>query len=207
MKRLELWLLLAILLSFSFCLFEKNKQVRPLEDLDTYESIVNGSFDHTVTIVVWHPNCEKCELIEEHIAIFSEQMRGLAVTYHLNCEQFTSMLADIEIAPMCKEKEQKRLPFIMFITPPKDRFDPITGKRNMAYQSEYAGSSNPRHLIAFTDKVMPNYVIRIRSQQEISNFLESTDFPIKVVLFTKKLQTSILYKGLASHFYQRLQVL
>eukprot|EP00825_Cyclidium_porcatum_P040439 TRINITY_DN5111_c0_g2_i5.p1 TRINITY_DN5111_c0_g2~~TRINITY_DN5111_c0_g2_i5.p1 ORF type:complete len:672 (-),score=172.46 TRINITY_DN5111_c0_g2_i5:332-2347(-) len=108
-----------------------------------------------------------------------------------------------QFVPMCNPKYENQLPMVSFFEPPLVKINPYTKQPNPAKDHKYEGRASLKDFESFAKKYIPVYRTAIKTEDELEEFLSNQQLN-KVLLFTNKKDTSILYKGLTAHYKDRL---
>ena len=89
---------------------------------------------------------------------------------------------------------------------PKVRINPYTNEQNNYSETVVKESNlNAKSLYTFMTAGIPDYSVDL-SNENIDDYLNNKDSVNKLILFTDKEKTPLLFKGLSTHFYDRLSL-
>lgn len=132
-----------------------------------------------------------------------EKYDGIIESNEVDCELLWHEENNQKMLPMCDPKHADRLPIISFMEPPQVKINPVTKQPNTAQDHVYQGEGSLREFEKFAKRYLPVYRTKIQDESQLDDFLENEQLN-KVLLFTDKKDTSILYKGITAHFKDRL---
>ncbi|CAD8111869.1 unnamed protein product [Paramecium sonneborni] len=194
---------IAILCSLSVGLFENSYLIKHANKLQDFRDILESEF---VSLVYFYSDsCENCQKAASLIEKVAEDQEGLINVYGTNCDEIIKDPQSNNQLPYCSPDVIQHLPQITFFEPPSQKINPYTKEKMIATEHRFQGEANPQSLGQYGYKFIPNHVIRINNMEEFKNF-ETTDSKLnKVILFTKRKETSALLKALNLHYYERVK--
>lgn len=129
------------------------------------------------------------------------KLEYLADVILTDCSEDSEIIADFEL---CKDsKDPKSFPKLKILSPPKFKINPYTKKKASYSEIPYSQSSISETLIYnFVSKNISSKGIKLN----IDNHTQMIENPNlnKVLLFTDKPQSGLIFKGLSCYFYDRI---
>eukprot|EP00775_Hariotina_reticulata_P011263 gene11263-11412_t len=142
------------------------------------------------------PDCQDCLALVPQLRKVASNLKGIATVGTVNC-------ADADAAKTCRAYGVQRVPRVV-VFKPGTGVNPYTGDALKEYQ-EYAGPAIAKALAAaVTDTLDDSLVDKISSSQQHAEFLQKQPELAKVLLFTDKAATTVLYKALSWAYQHRL---
>lgn len=132
----------------------------------------------------------------------NEKLKNLIKIMIIDCDQ-----QDFSLRNVCKEThpEHDSFPRMVLFIPPNQKHNPYTKQKNSYTEKAYLEKKvTYKSLYSFITDSIQDYSINLTSSN-IDTFLESNDMN-KLILFTDKDKTPLLYRGLSSYFYDRLRL-
>ncbi|EAS02957.1 hypothetical protein TTHERM_00494090 (macronuclear) [Tetrahymena thermophila SB210] len=194
-------IILGLLISTAFCLFENDNLVKPITTLEQIEQVRNGGVDRLSVVIYWHEDSTQTPTIEKPIYDLAQQYEGFFSIYQVDCEFFS----EEEIKYCGHENTVRDLPVVEIFAPPSSKTNPITKKPNEVKVLKYGGSIDAKSISTFAIPHMPSYVIRRPSLSQLSKNILSQVEHKKVFLFTNKEETPALFKALSAIYRYRLK--
>ena len=126
------------------------------------------------------------------------------ISHRLDCVAMILLIDCDHVVPSdvshCKSRD---FPKIKLLVPPMFKFDQQTRKMNHHVEVEFSEEDvSEDTLYKFITKNVPSYSSKI-TNEHAQNFLNQPLFN-KIILFTEKDKTPLIYKGLSSLFYDRI---
>lgn len=130
----------------------------------------------------------------------SEKLEYLAGIILIDCSLNPE---DFENCKLGNQEKEDRFPVISIFVPPELKFNPYTKKMNRHYERLYDRKEYSENLAySFLTSNILNKGSKLDSDN-IQNFLENSDYN-KLILFTDKKQTPLIFRGLSNYFYNQL---
>ena len=156
-------------------------------------------------LFAYHEENEQSIKAIEELKKVENKLRGYANFLLIGChlEAFQN-----DNTKMCKEsKDSNIFPIISGIVPVALRMNPYTKKIENNNEVPFTSSTKDESTISkFVTSKIPNFVESIRSEKEYKDKVEGGDKINKVVLFSEKKDAPVIYKALATHFRNKLQL-
>ena len=129
------------------------------------------------------------------------KLQYLAGIITTDCSEDAETKSDL---PLCEDtKEPQSFPRLKALIPPKFKLNPYTKKKSSYSEVAYnQGSVSENSIYTFLTKNIANKGIKLNSENHKS-MIENPDFN-KVLLFTDKPQSGLIFKGLSCYFYDRI---
>jgi hypothetical protein len=128
-------------------------------------------------------------------------MTNLAQVIMVNC--FTSDYMDKDVCQRGPDVKDG-FPRMVLLSPPKLKFNPYTGKENSYTEKKYTEREvTPKILYNFITDGITDYSVSLHNDN-IDDFLNNVEMN-KMILFTDKDKTPLLYRGLSGEFYDRIK--
>ena len=193
-----LLLSLLLLLPSSISLFDSSSLL--LTELNTFAQIQEALNSPSLVSMFFYSSydCPKCAQAEPHIFKFAEEMNGLVKVNHLDCDKLWDEGDLKEKFPICNPKNVKNLPQLVFYAPP------LPSSSN-PQEFVYTGEVSAKAISKFAGERMPAYRELIESEHRLKEILALPGN--KVVLFTDRVDTPTLYRGISSHFLGKMHFL
>lgn len=159
--------------------------------------------DHETTyfLYYYHPDSENSKKGIDFLKELKTKLEYLVEMLLVNCQ--TSEYKD---KPVCKKPENVKdgFPRMVMLSPPKVKINPYTNKENSYTEKKFQDKEvSQRTLYKFMTENIPDYSIELNNNN-IDAFLKEADYN-KLILFTDKDHTPLLYRGLSGYFYDRLK--
>jgi hypothetical protein len=130
----------------------------------------------------------------------SKKLNYLANILMIDCDE-----VEPKDTPGCQKDPEAAdgFPKMEVFSPPEYKFNPYTKKMNSHIRRLYDSQEVSENLIYnFITKNIPSRAVRL-SPENFENFANNYEFN-KVILFTDKSKTPLLFRGLSNFFYDRL---
>ncbi len=178
--------------------FDRILSIR-LKHIDGLAKILNET-DQTYLAYFYVKGSENSKMGAEFLTKVSEKLDFLAGILMIDCEDFIPR----DFAFCQKDPEAKDgFPKMVVYKPPEYRVNPYTQQRVPHEEIVYAQKEvSEASIYNFLTGHILNKSIKVNSEN-IESFLANRLFN-KVLLFTDKTQTPLLYRGLSSFYYDRL---
>ncbi|CAD8209302.1 unnamed protein product [Paramecium pentaurelia] len=194
---------LAVLCSISVALFENSYLIKNANKLQDFRDILESEF---VSLVYFYSDqCENCQRAAGLIEKVAEDQEGIINVYGTNCDEINKDPKSNEQIPYCSSDVIQHLPQITFFEPPRQSINPYTNEKMIATEHRFQGEASPQSLGQYGYKFIPNHVIRINTLEELKKFETSDSKLNKVILFTKRKETSPLLKAMNIHYLERVK--
>lgn len=185
---MALWIF-TLLIASALGLFETSEYVQEILSRETLQKEAENP-DFLTFVLVYTSDSPKSRLLIDPITTISVRFHDYMRFFAYDCAYDPKT---------CSPEIKESLPMISAYVP--GGMNPYTGKP-LVYQRNYEGSGSPDELGSFLRKNTP-YLGTYLTTENLEGFLADT--LNKVILFTNKDSTPILYKGLTSHFRGRLE--
>ncbi|CAK63922.1 unnamed protein product (macronuclear) [Paramecium tetraurelia] len=197
------FILIALLTLSTQALFENSYTIKSANKMQDFRAILESDF---VSLVYFYTEeCENCQMAASLVEKVAEDQEGIINVFGANCDQINKDPNSVNKLPYCSEDMLEQLPQISFFEPPQFKINPYTKEPMIATEHRFQGEASPQSLGTFGHKFIPNHVIRINTLEELKQF-ETTDPKLnKVLLFTKKKETSPILKSLNLHYFERVK--
>ncbi|KAF9430336.1 protein disulfide isomerase (PDI) protein [Podila epigama] len=154
--------------------------------------------DHLVMVEFYAPWCGHCKNLTPHYKAAAKNLYGIAKLAAIDCD-------DDKNKPICGQYGIKGFPTIKVF--PANR----SGKSNVKYPRDYQGERSGRAIVDHLVQMLPNDIQIVSSNpssERITNIDEfvAAEDSARALLFTKKITSSNMYKGLATDFRRRMVV-
>ncbi|WIA14176.1 hypothetical protein OEZ85_002717 [Tetradesmus obliquus] len=142
------------------------------------------------------PDCQACHALMPDLQKVAANLKGIASVATVNC-------GNVHSVRTCRAFGVREFPrLLVFKTGTKT--NPYTGGAMKEFD-KYAGAPGARALVsAVTDKLDDSQISHISSSSEHEAFLQQQPKLAKVLLFTDKNASTVLYKGLSWSYARRL---
>ena len=197
---ITLFSLILFFLSFNLSKSQSEIKTLPGKRFNTQEEISQylKTTDLTVLVFYYRPESEKSNSVAENLKIVYSKLQYLIEYILVNCDDNRME----ECTPLDDSMEEDFFRIEVYV-PPEYKFNPYTKEINMHQKMLYTKTS-------ITDKALYNFLTKtIISREQIitsENFenFKSRDDLNKVILFTNKKTSPLMYRGLSGYFYDRL---
>ncbi|KAK3813720.1 MAG: hypothetical protein JOS17DRAFT_761398 [Linnemannia elongata] len=152
--------------------------------------------NHVVMLEFYAPWCGHCKNLVPQYKAAAKNLNGIAKMAAIDCD-------DDKNKPLCSQYGIQGFPTIKIF--------PANRKGGAKYPKDYQGERSAKAIVSELVKMLPNDVQLLSANPtsekiiNIDEFAADTSSP-RAVLFTKKLTTSNMYKGLATEFKDRMVV-
>jgi hypothetical protein len=167
--------------------------------MEGLDQLLNNT-DLTYLVYYYKPTSRNSIHGGQFLKSISEKLDYLAGFLLVNCE--TVIPQDLEI---CKKDPEAKdgYPKMELYVPPEYKFNPYTKKVNKYIRKVYDKMEvSETHIYNFITNNIPARSIKVTSEN-VENFLSNIEFN-KVLLFTDKPKTPLLFRGLSNWFYDRI---
>ncbi|KAF9907231.1 protein disulfide isomerase (PDI) protein [Linnemannia zychae] len=152
--------------------------------------------NHVVMVEFYAPWCGHCKNLVPQYKAAAKNLNGIAKMGAINCD-------DDKNKPLCGQYGIQGFPTIKIF--------PANRKGGVKYPKDYQGERSAKAIVDQLVKMLPNDVQLVSSNpssEKIINIdeLAADTTSTRAVLFTKKLTTSNMYKGVATEFKDRIVV-
>ncbi len=155
----------------------------------------------TYFLFYYHPDSENSKQGIKFLREIVPKLEYLAEVLLVNCQA-----SDYAERSVCaKPKEVKDgFPRMVVLIPPKVKFNPYTKKPNSYVEKKYTEQEvSPKSLYKFITDNIPDFSVHLNNEN-IDDFLNDYEFN-KLILFTDKETTPLLYRGLSGYYYDRVK--
>ncbi|KAF9542302.1 protein disulfide isomerase (PDI) protein [Mortierella hygrophila] len=152
--------------------------------------------NHVVMVEFYAPWCGHCKNLVPQYKAAAKNLKGIAKMAAIDCD-------DDKNKPLCSQYGIQGFPTIKIF--------PANRKGGVKYPKDYQGERSAKAIVSELVKMLPNDVQLLSANPtsekiiNIDEFAADTSSP-RAVLFTKKLTTSNMYKGLATEFKDKMVV-
>lgn len=149
----------------------------------------------------YRSSADHAQIVEYLVNELGLANKNLFKVVAVDCET----LVGGDALPICSEEHKDNLPQILFLEPPATLINPYTKQPMQPIEHRYQGDGTPAAVGSFAKKKMPSFSTKISSKPELDKFLQSDLIENKVILFTNKKETPLLYRALTSEYRDRLE--
>ncbi|KAF9190339.1 protein disulfide isomerase (PDI) protein [Haplosporangium sp. Z 11] len=163
----------------------------------TFDAEVMNS-DHLVMVEFYAPWCGHCKNLVPHYKAAAKNLHGIVKMAAIDCD-------DDKNRPTCSQYGIKGFPTIKVFPPSKN------GKKGVKYPKDYQGERSAKAMVDFLVKMVPNDIKLVTSNPSSEKIINIDEFSAnenepRALLFTNKLTSSNMYKGLATDMKDRMVV-
>ncbi|KAF9997607.1 hypothetical protein BGZ65_006821, partial [Modicella reniformis] len=163
----------------------------------TFQSEVIDS-NHLVMVEFYAPWCGHCKNLAPHYKSAAKNLYGIAKLGAIDCDEDKNR-------PICGQYDIKGFPTLKIF--PASR----TGKKGVKYPSDYQGERSAKAIVDHLIKMLPNDIKLVSSNPSSEKITNIDDFIVnetepRALLFTSKMTSSNMYKGLATDMKDRMIV-
>lgn len=170
------------------------KSVVGFEDLENYKKVN----DMTIFTYYYRPDSKNSYAILGFIYRIHEKLEYLVDLAFIDCS-----LPENESLNECFSKNLDEYPQMYVLIPPQFKFNPYTKKEEVFRSVKYTNSSvTEQELYKFVSNSITSKGIKLTSETS-KDYLKHPSFN-KVILFTDKSQSGLIFKGLSNYFYDRI---
>ena len=199
-SRFLVYILILFFLSFNIIKAESEIKTLPGKRLNTQDEISEylKKTDLTILVFYYRTEADKSNSVAESLKIVYSKLQYLLEYILVNC--------DDNGMEECRENDDETEDEFFRIevyVPPEYKYNPYTKELNKHQKMLYTKKT-------ITDKALYNFLTKtIISREQIitnenyENFKSRNDFN-KVILFTNKKNSPLMYRGLSGYFYDRL---
>ncbi|KAF9345884.1 protein disulfide isomerase (PDI) protein [Mortierella sp. AD094] len=154
--------------------------------------------NHLVMVEFYAPWCGHCKNLAPQYKAAADNLHGIVKMGAIDCDNDKNK-------PICAQYKIEGFPTIKVF--PANR----SGKRGVKYPKDYQGERSAKAIVDFLVKMLPNDIKLVSSNpssEKVTNvdeFVANESEP-RALLFTKKLTSSSMYKGLATDMKDRMIV-
>lgn len=170
-----------------------------VKDMKAIEQLTNET-DITYFAYYYRKNSTNSKLGAEMLVKISEKLRYLATIMMIDCDMVVP-----QDTPMCKKDPDAPdgYPKMEIYVPPEYKINPYTKKSNPHMRRMYNTQEVSENLIYnFITQHIPARTTKLNSDN-FEHFASNSNFN-KVILFTDKTKTPLLFRGISNYFYDRL---
>lgn len=155
----------------------------------------------TYFVYYYHPESANSVTGVGFIRDILPKLEYIAEVLFVNCPLSEYSEKDVCIKP---EGVKDGFPRMVLLLPPKVRVNPYTGKINNYTEKKYTSQEvSPKSIYKFITDNIPDYSTTLNNDN-IDTFLSDYDYN-KLLLFTDKDYTPLLFRGLSGKFYDKLK--
>ena len=194
------YILILFIISFNLTKAESEIKKLPWKRLNTQEEITDylKKTDLTVLAFFYKPESDKSNSVAESLKIVYSKLQYLIEFILINCDE-----SSMEECRQSDDEMEDEFFKIEVYMPPEYRYNPYTKELNKHQKLMYTKNS-------ITDKALYNFLTKtiisreqILTNENFDNFKSRNDLN-KVILFTNKKNSPLMYRGLSGYFYDRL---
>ncbi|KAF9113599.1 protein disulfide isomerase (PDI) protein [Mortierella sp. AM989] len=177
-------------------LYSSKDRVVDITTQNFQDEVMNSN--HLVMVEFYAPWCGHCKNLVPHYKAAAENLHGIVKMGAIDCDNDKNR-------PICSQYDIKGFPTIKVF--PANRSD----KKGVKYPKDYQGERSAKAIVDFLVKMLPNDIKLVSSNpssERVTNIDEfaSNESEPRALLFTKKLTSSNMYKGLATDMKDRMIV-
>jgi thiol-disulfide isomerase/thioredoxin len=162
-----------------------------------WKSVLNSP--HVAIVELYREGCGHCVNLRPEYEKAAKALKGLVQVTAVDVEKNRDMAGKVQ---SWGKFQVKGVPTLKVIIP--DKKDPTNPKKKKVI--DYNGERKASAIIAFMHSHMPNFVDSkaTKSVKALDTFREANEFRPHVLAFGKSAGPSALIKGLATHFYKKV---
>ena len=195
--------LIIVFISFSFTLSLKEVKTLPGKKFNTQEDISRylQTTDVTVLVFYYKTESEKADEIAQNLKVVYSKLKYLIEFISVNCDNnFMDECTKTEDNLMDEEFYR-----IEIYVPPLYKQNPYTKELNSHQKLQYAKSDiSDKALYKFLTKTIISRE-QVVTNENYENFKTKANLN-KVILFTNKKNSPLMYRGLSGYFYDRISL-
>ncbi|KAG0329481.1 protein disulfide isomerase (PDI) protein [Dissophora globulifera] len=154
--------------------------------------------NHLVMVEFYAPWCGHCKNLAPHYKAAAKNLHGIVKMAAIDCD-------DDKNRPVCSQYDIKGFPTIKVF--PANR----TGKKSIKRPSDYQGERSAKAIVDHLVRLIPDDIKRVSSNPSSSGVTNINEFVAdesesRALLFTKKMTSSNMYKGLATDMKDKMIV-
>ncbi|KAF9202824.1 protein disulfide isomerase (PDI) protein [Haplosporangium sp. Z 27] len=154
--------------------------------------------NHLVMLEFYAPWCGHCKNLVPQYKAAAENLHGIVKMGAIDCDNDKNK-------PICAQYDIKGFPTIKVF--PANR----NGKKGVKYPQDYNGERSAKAIVDHLVKMLPNDIKLVSSNPSSDRVVNIDEFvanegEARALLFTKKLTSSNMYKGLATDMRGRMTV-
>lgn len=170
------------------------KSINGVVDLDNYKKVN----DMSIFTYYYRPESKNSYAILGFVYRIHEKLEYLVDMAFVDCSSIEN-----ESLSECFSKNLDEYPQMYILIPPQYKFNPYTKKEEVFRSVKYSQSSvTEQELYKFVSNNINSKGIKLTSETS-KDFLKHPSFN-KVILFTDKAQSGLIFKGLSNYFYDRI---
>jgi len=194
------YILILFIISFNLTKAESEIKKLPGKRFNTQEEINDylKKTDLTVLAFFYRPESDKSNSVAESLKIVYSKLQYLIEYILINCDE-----SSMEECRQSDDEMEDEFFKIEVYMPPEYRYNPYTKELNKHQKLMYTKNS-------ITDKALYNFLTKtiisreqILTNENFDNFKSRNDLN-KVILFTNKKNSPLMYRGLSGYFFDRL---
>ena len=194
------YILILFIISFNLTKAESEIKKLPGKRFNTQEEINDylKKTDLTVLAFFYRPESDKSNSVAESLKIVYSKLQYLIEFILINCDE-----SSMEECRQSDDEMEDEFFKIEVYMPPEYRYNPYTKELNKHQKLMYTKNS-------ITDKALYNFLTKtiisreqILTNENFDNFKSRNDLN-KVILFTNKKNSPLMYRGLSGYFFDRL---
>eukprot|EP00340_Litonotus_pictus_P005113 CAMPEP_0170519096 /NCGR_PEP_ID=MMETSP0209-20121228/4628_1 /TAXON_ID=665100 ORGANISM="Litonotus pictus, Strain P1" /NCGR_SAMPLE_ID=MMETSP0209 /ASSEMBLY_ACC=CAM_ASM_000301 /LENGTH=759 /DNA_ID=CAMNT_0010804895 /DNA_START=8 /DNA_END=2287 /DNA_ORIENTATION=- len=155
----------------------------------------------TFFLYYYHPDSENSKMGVKFVNELLPKLNYIAEVLFINCQ-----FSEYSDKNVCKKPEEVKdgFPRMVVLVPPKIRFNPYTKEINKYTEKKYLEKEvSPKSIYKFITDNVPDYSVSLNNDN-IDEFLNNSDCN-KLLLFTDRDSTPLLYRALSGRFYDRIK--
>ena len=155
----------------------------------------------TYFIYYYHPDSENSKKGVKLIKDMIPKLKFIADVIFINCPESDMSELSVCIKP---EGVKDGFPRMVVLVPPKLKTNPYTKKPNKYAEKKYIEKEvTPKSIYKFITDFVNDYSTNLNNDN-LDEFLNNVDHN-KLILFTDKEQTPLLFRGLSGYYYDRVK--
>lgn len=154
----------------------------------------------TYFVMYYSPESDNSVTTATFIKEMMPKLDGIVQMVYINC-----LNSDFMEESVCAKPENVKdgFPRMLLLIPPKNRLNPYTKVPNKFIEKKYENKEvSPKLIYKFITENIPDYSTEL-TNENIDDFLSNTEYN-KIILFTDKDKTPLLFRALSGIFYDRL---
>ena len=174
------------------------------KNITHYEQINNlqNTTDLTYLMFLYKRSSMKSRIIANYLINISKQLQYLAEILLIDCQNFTSF-PKINI---CEENSEKdSFPKMKLLVPNQFKINPYTGgimpHKEVSFNETIVSENS---IYNFITKNIPSFSVQL-SDEDFDGFVSDNFMLNKIILFTDKNTTPVMFRGLSCYFYDQAE--
>jgi hypothetical protein len=198
--------LILLFCTAAYSVFDNSKFILTMKNFNEMQSVLRD-LDHLIGIFFYNSyECKRCEHAEREIDKLAEDLQGIVPIFHMECERAWEMQNKTIPFQLCDPKFNSDLPIFLFFEPPKNRYNTTINQPNPVNEHLYLGTVGFKEMREFVKDKIPVFSRNLTNETDYESFITFKLLPTKVILFTDKQESPILFKGITSFYRERIDV-